>query len=155
MKAGIRLEHIEPGKPHQNGRHERFHLTLQQETTRPPAHDMRTQQQRFDAFREEYNDHRPHEALGQRPPSSVYVESRRSFSGKLREPEYPSDFEIVVPNSAGSASFRHNWIFISQALRHERVGIVEVEESCFAVYFCDRLLGYIHLSHPELGLIAA
>ncbi len=116
---------------------------------------MRRQQQRFDDFREEYNENRPHEALGQRPPSSVYVDSRRPFSGKLREPDYPSDFEIIVPTSSGYASFRRNSIFISQALRHERVGIVEVEDGCFAVYFCDRLLGHIHLLHPELGLIAA
>lgn len=155
MKAGIRLEHIQPGKPHQNGRHERFHLTLQQATARPPATDMRRQQQRFDDFREEYNENRPHEALGQRPPSSVYVDSRRPFSGKLREPDYPSDFEIIVPTNSGYASFRRNSIFISQALRHERVGIVEVEDGCFAAYFCDRLLGHIHLLHPELGLIAA
>jgi transposase InsO family protein len=155
VKAGIRLERIEPGKPHQNGRHERFHLTLQQETVRPPAYDMRTQQQRFDAFRDEYNDQRPHEALGQRTPSSAYAESRRAYPGRLNEPDYPGDFEIVVPNSWGSVRFRRHTIFISQALRHERVGIVEVEEGCFAVYFCDQLLGHIHIAHPELGFIAA
>lgn len=155
LKLGIATERIEPGKPHQNGRHERFHLTLQQETARPPGKNMRVQQRRFDTFRREYNDERPHEALGQRPPSTVYVPSRRAFPARIEEPEYPSCYEVLVPNLEGSVSLRGRRYFISQALRRERVGFVEVEEGCFEVYICKLLLGRIHTAHPELGLIAA
>lgn len=78
LKAGVALERIDPGKPQQNGRHERFHLTLKQETVQPPAEDMQAQQDRFDLFQREYNDERPHEALRQRPPSKIYTRSKRA-----------------------------------------------------------------------------
>jgi putative transposase len=155
LKLDIALERIAPGKPQENGRHERFHLTLQQETTRPPEMNMRAQQQRFDAFRRIYNERRPHEALRQRTPSAVYVTSHREFPKHLEEPEYPSWYDVVTPNKEGFASFRGHHYFISQATRAERVGIVEVEEGCFEVYICKLLLGRIHTAHPELGLVAA
>jgi transposase InsO family protein len=153
-KVGIGLERIDRGKPHQNGRHERFHLTLQQDTARPPAQDMRAQQLRFDAFQRKYNEERPHEALQQRPPGSVYVSSRHAFPHKIEQPHYPSWYEVIVPRRDGSARFRGRTYFLSAALRDELVGVVEVEEGCFAVYFCKTLLGHIHTAHPELDLIA-
>jgi putative transposase len=155
LKADIALERIDPGKPYQNGRHERFHLTLQQKTTRPPEQNMQAQQLRFDDFRQEYNHHRPHEALGQRTPSQVYVCSARSFTKSIAEPEYPHWYEVLTANQWGHVSFHGRDYFISQAVRGERVGIVEVEESCFEVFFCKLLLGRLHTNHPELGLIAA
>lgn len=155
LKLGIRIERIDPGKPQQNGRHERFHLTLQQETARPPKRDMRAQQARFDAFRREYNEERPHEALGQRVPSSVYVGSRRAFPSRIPEPEYPSWYEVHTVNRSGRLRFRGNEYYVSSATRGERVGFAEVEEGCFEVYFCELLLGRIHVAHPELGLVAA
>jgi putative transposase len=155
LKVGIAIERIDPGKPYQNGRHERFHLTLHQETARPPQHDMRAQQRRFDAFRREYNEERPHEALRQRPPASVYVTSRRAFPDRIPEPEYPRWYEVLTPKGWGSVSFRGSDYFISSALTGERVGLAEVEEGCFEVRFCTVLLGRIHTAHPELGLIAA
>lgn len=155
LKVGIAIERIDPGKPYQNGRHERFHLTLKEETTRPPHQDMRAQQRRFDAFRREYNNERPHEALGQRPPGAVYVASRRRFPERIPEPEYPRWYEVLEPRRGGRLVFRGANYFISGALEHERVGFVEVEEGCFEVYFCQQLLGRIHTAHPELGLIAA
>ena len=155
MKVDIALERIEPGKPQQNGRHERFHLTLQQETARPPSTNMRAQQLRFDAFRSEYNEERPHEALQQRPPAAVYVSSRRAFPSRINEPEYPSWYEVLTPRSWGHVTFRGSEYFISSALYGERVGFVEVQEGCFEVYFRNVLLGRIHAAHPELGLMAA
>lgn len=154
-KAGIELERIRPGKPQDNGRHERFHLTLQQETMRPPAQTMRAQQLRFDAFQRKYNEERPHEALTQRPPAKVYVPSRRPFPARLEDPEYPHWFEVVTPWQQGRVLFRGSRYFISSALRGERVGLVEVEDDCFEVYFGKMLLGRIHTAHPELGLVAA
>lgn len=154
-KVGIQLERIRPGKPQDNGRHERFHLTLQQETTRPPAHNMRAQQLRFDAFQRKYNEERPHEALNQKPPGNVYVPSRRPFPGRIEDPEYPRWFEVVTPWQQGRFYFRGAKYFVSRALRGERVGLVEVNEACFEVYFGKMLLGRIHTAHPELGLVAA
>lgn len=154
LKLDIAIERIEPGKPQQNGRHERFHLTLQ-ETARPPERNMRAQQQRFDAFRRTYNERRPHEALQQRTPADVYVPSRRKFPARIEEPEYPHWYEVLTPNRWGHVSLRSHQYFISVATRGERVGFLEVEEGCFEVYFCKLLLGRIHIAHPELGLVAA
>jgi transposase InsO family protein len=155
LKADIALERIDPGKPQQNGRHERFHLTLQQETARPPSQDMNAQQLRFNAFQREYNEERPHEALRQRPPGSVYVRSRREFPSRLRAPEYPPWYEVHTAGPWGNVRFRGTSYFQCSPLENERVGFVEVEEGCFEVYFCKLLLGRIHSAHPELGLIAA
>ncbi len=155
MKIGIALERIDPGKPYQNGRHERFHLTLQQETMRPPSQNMRAQQHRFDAFRRKYNEDRPHEALGQRVPARFYVASRRQFPSRIEDPDYPRWYEVIRLRHSGTVHFRGEEYFISQALRNECVGFVEVEEQCFELYFCNSLLGRIHTAHPELGFIAA
>jgi hypothetical protein len=155
LKAGVALERIEPGKPQQNGRHERFHLTLKQETAQPPADDMRAQQDRFDLFQREYNHARPHEALRQRPPGKVYVRSNRDYPRRLPEPEYPSWYSSVTLKSEGHLNLLGTRYFISTALEYERVGIVEVEDRCFEIYFFNRLLGRIHTAHPELGFIAA
>ena len=153
LKADIALERIDPGKPQQNGRHERFHLTLKQDTA-PPEKNMRAQQRRFDVFQHVYNEERPHEALQQRPPAKLYVASRRAFS-RIEEPEYPRWYEVLTSKPSGHVSFRSRYYFISQAVRGERVGFVEVEEGCFEVYFCKLLLGRLHTAHPELGFIAA
>jgi putative transposase len=155
LKLGIALERIAPGKPYQNGRHERFHLTLQQATARPPEKNMRAQQLRFDAFQREYNEERPHEALQQRTPGEVYVPSRRAFPDRIEEPQYPPWYEVLTPNRSGHVMFHGRGYFISAAVRGERVGLAEVEEGCFEVYFCKLLLGRIHTAHPELGLLIA
>jgi putative transposase len=155
LKLDIGLERIDPGKPYQNGRHERFHLTLHQQTMRSPQKNMRAQQRRFDAFRREYNEERPHEALQQRTPADLYVPSLRAFPDRIDEPEYPDWYEVLVANPSGSVKVRGKAYFISMAVRNERVGLVEVEEGCFEIYICKLLLGRIHTAHPELGLIAA
>jgi transposase InsO family protein len=155
LKIGVAIERIDAGKPHQNGRHERFHLTLHQETARQPEKNMRAQQRRFDAFRREYNERRPHEALQQRTPHAIYVRSARVFPNRIREPEYPRCYEVLVPNRWGYVFFRGSNYFISKAVRDELLGFVEVEEGCFDVYFCKLLLGRIHTAHPDLGLIPA
>jgi len=154
LKADIALERIDPGKPQQNGRHERFHLTLKQDTA-PPEKNMQAQQRRFDVFRHVYNEERPHEALQQRPPGKIYVGSQRAFSSRIEEPEYPRWYEVLTSKPNGHVSFRSRDYFISEAVRGERVGFVEVEEGCFDVYFCKLLLGRLHTAHPELGFIAA
>ena len=86
LKLGIALDRIDPGHPEQNGRHERFHLTLQQETSTPPAATARQQQQRFDRLRPVFNTERPHEALGQQPPARLYTASPRPYPRRVAEP---------------------------------------------------------------------
>ncbi len=155
VKHGVVVERIEPGKPYQNGRHERFHLTLQEATARPPELTLSAQQARFDAFHRVYNEARPHEALGQRAPAKLYARSTRSFPRRPREPEYPSWYRVLSPYATGQVCLHGGRYFISTALYRERVGFAEVEEGCFEVYFFDTLLGRIHTSHPELGMVAA
>src|SRR5262249_32752192 len=94
IKLGIVPERIDAGRPNQNGRHERMHRTLKASTGQPPAATIRAQQQRFDAFRQEYNTERPHEALGQRPPASVYRVSARVYPRRLEEPTYPTADQV-------------------------------------------------------------
>jgi transposase InsO family protein len=142
VKLGIRPERIEPGKPTQNGRHERFHRTLQQETAAPPAATMAAQQRAFDDFRVVYNDERPHEALGQHPPASKYTPSARSYPTKLREPEYGDEAEVRRVRPKGHVKWRGQEVFVSEALRGEPVGIVEVADGQWAVHFGPLLLGH-------------
>jgi transposase InsO family protein len=155
LKADIALERIAPGRPDQNGRHERFHLTLKRATCQPASATMKAQQAEFDRFQREYNEERPHEALRNRTPSDLYKSSRRPFPARIEEPEYPSWFEVVTANSQGNVTVRGRQFFISQAVRNERLGFAEIEEGCWEVYFCRLLLGRIHTGHPELGLLVA
>jgi len=155
VKLGIVVERIRPGKPQDNGRHERFHLTLKQETTQPPARTLRAQQARFDEFRREYNHDRPHEALGQRPPARFFAPSRRDFPTVMPKPEYPSCFDTHKVRSNGRMLRLGTEYFISTALAGEYVGLFEREQDCFDVYFCKLLLGRIHAAHPELGMMTA
>ncbi len=134
-KLGIVVERIEPGKPQQNGGHERMHRTLKAETTRPPASDRQRQQRLFDRFRREYNEERPHEALGQRPPSTAYEESTREYPKELLDPEYPGWWERRRVRHDGRVKFRGEKYFLSEALRGELVGLVEVEEDVWQIWF--------------------
>jgi transposase InsO family protein len=127
IKAGVLPERIAPGKPQQNGRHERLHLTLKQDTANPPAASLRQQQRRFDAFRRLFNEERPHEALGQTPPAQHYnPPAPRPYHGRLREPEYAFGQEVRRVRHNGEIKWRNELIFISQVLVGEPVGLREI-----------------------------
>jgi len=140
LKLGIEPLLIEPGHPEQNGRHERMHRTLKQETARPPAASLEAQQRRFDAFRTLYNEERPHEALGQRPPRTVYTPSPRPYPSRIPEPEYPGHYELRCVRSKGDIKWKGRHVFLSETLVSETVGLEEVEDGIWAVFFQDRLL---------------
>ena len=140
LKLGIRLERIAPGHPEQNGSHERMHRTLKDETARPPADNALLQQVRFDAFRREYNQERPHEALGQRPPATRYQAGQRTYNGKVPEPEYPGHFEVRTVAAKGFFRWRGGEIFVSEALAGERIGLEETADGVWTVMFCSVLL---------------
>lgn len=135
IKLGIALERIEPGHPEQNGRHERMHRTLKAETTRPPAANSRGQQEIFDRFRHEYNEQRPHEALEQRPPGELYQSSIRPYLDRLPQPEYPGHYEVRSVHPGGEIKWQGRYLFLSEALGGERVGLEEYEDGLWAVYF--------------------
>jgi putative transposase len=144
IKAGVLPERIAPGKPQQNGRHERLHLTLKQETASPPAASLRQQQRRFDAFRQLFNEERPHEALGQTPPAQHYhPPTTRSYHGRLREPEYPSDHEVRRIRHNGDIRWRNEVIFVSQVLVGEPVGVCEIDDGSWRVCYGPIALGII------------
>lgn len=152
VKLGIRHERIEPGHPEQNGRHERMHRTLKQETLRPPAHTSRAQQTKFDAFRTEYNHERPHEALGNDPPSSRYAQSDRQYPRRLPEIQYPEHYIRRKVTEAGRIRWQSAHVTIGHALEGEWIGL-EPSNELHNVYFGDVHLGFIDDQRPELGLI--
>jgi transposase InsO family protein len=141
IKLGIYPEQIEPGKPQQNGKHERMHRTLKKEATIPPEKNLVAQQQRFDAFRREYNTQRPHETLGMKTPSSIYVSSDRTMPRRLKHYDYPSHFEVRRVSRNSGIRWRHRWIQVSSTLAEEYIGFEEIEDGIHNVYFCDMLIG--------------
>jgi putative transposase len=143
IKAGVVPERIKPGRPQQNGRHERMHLTLKQETASPPAQTLRQQQRRFDAFRTIFNEERPHEALGQTPPAQHYDPPPRPYSGRLREPDYAGDQIVRRVRSNGDIKWRGERLFLSQTLVGEPVGIRQTEDGLFQVCYGPIVLGAI------------
>jgi len=135
IKLGIALDRIEPGHPEQNGSHERMHRTLKRETARPPAVSRPTQQERFDRFRSVYNEQRPHEALGQRLPAELYRPSVRPYPAQMPEPDYPGHFEVRSVKRTGMIKWQGEFLFVSEALIGERVGLEETADGVWTVYF--------------------
>jgi transposase InsO family protein len=145
LKLGILPDRIQPGHPEQNGRHERMHLTLKQETTRPPGKNMLQQQERFDGFARLYNEERPHEALGDQPPATAYVPSNRPLPKDEPELTYPLHDVTKRINASGGISFGspHHVYSIGRALVNEPVVLREVEDGRWLVTFAKLDLGYI------------
>jgi transposase InsO family protein len=138
MKLGIVPERIAAGHPEQNGRHERMHRTLKQETATPAAKNRRAQQQAFDRFREEFNQVRPHEALGMQTPAEVYVASSRSFPAKLPDVEYPDTMRVFTVQAKGHFRWKKNQeVFVSEVLWGEKIGLWPVDEHLYTVYFAQ------------------
>ena len=144
VRLGIGLERIEPGAPQQNGRHERMHRTLKEATAQPPARSLVAQQQRFDSFRQEYNEQRPHEALGQATPASVYEPSARQYPERLPEPRgYPEDWEKRNVRQNGEFRWQGEYIYLSQSLAGQEIGLELVGEGRWAVHFETLRLGVL------------
>jgi transposase InsO family protein/transposase-like protein len=147
MRLGINLERIEPGKPQQNGRHERMHLTLKQDATRPAKNNFLQQQECFDQFQHDYNKIRPHEALQMKTPHEVYVKSNRPYPGKLKPLEYPlHDTSSKVQHTGVVKIYGGHRFYLSSSLEHERVGFREIKPGLWLVSFIDHDLGYYNES---------
>jgi putative transposase len=153
LKLGIELERIDPGRPQQNGRHERMHKTLKAETARPPRRSLRAQQAAFDRFRRVFNHERPHEALGQIPPTRIFESSPRAFPKRVEEPRYPGHFEIRKVYPVGQILWKgKKLVFVSGALAGEHVGLEEYDDGLWEVSFGTLKLGTIddHDTKPKL-----
>jgi len=149
LRLGIAIERIKPGRPQQNGRHERMHLTLKQEATRPPGMNSLQQQARFDDFVREFNRERPHEALAMKTPGEIYAASPRPYQG-LPEITYPLHDRDVVVTACGRICMHRKRINLSHVLAGQRVGIKEVDEGIWIVSFMHYDLGYIDLEQKTL-----
>lgn len=141
MRLGIEPTRIRPGRPQENGRHERFHRTLKAATASPPAATIRAQQMRFDRFRKEFNEERPHEALGQRPPASCYTPSTRPYPSQIPPLEYPAQMQVRRVHDHGQFRFRGVRFFLGHAFANQPIGLVAIERRYWLVYFSHMLLG--------------
>ena len=142
IKLGIVPERIEAGKPQQNGRHERMHRTLKQDTAMPPSADRGAQQRAFDEWVKTYNEERPHEALGMQVPASVYEPSAREYPRRVPEPEYPERMLERTVHSHGHFRWkkRHD-VFLSEVLWGERIGLLPMDDRWYEIYFCQVPIG--------------
>jgi len=137
IKLGIVPERIAAGHPEQNGRHERMHRTLKQETAQPPAANQREQQRTLDRFRQEFNELRPHEALEMQTPAAIYQPSARRFPASLPEPDYPEGMLVRSVRPHGHFRWKKDDIFLSEVLWGERVGLLPEDDRWFTIYFAQ------------------
>ena len=141
IRLGIKLEHIEPGNPQQNGRHERMHRTLKMEATQPSRANLLQQQEPFDTFRQEYNYERPHQALGMKRPGDLYQRSTRTYRG-LPDVTYPGYDKSLLISHCGRVCMKKLKIHVSKALANQPVGLKQVDSGVWQVDFMDYTLGY-------------
>jgi transposase InsO family protein len=149
LRLGIAIERIKPGKPQQNGRHERMHLTLKKETTRPAGINSLQQQAKFDAFVHEFNNQRPHEALNMKYPAEIYTPSPRAYNG-LPELGYPFHDRTILVTACGRICLHRKKINISTVLAGQTLGIKEIDEGIWLVSFMHYDLGYFDLEQKTL-----
>jgi transposase InsO family protein len=149
LRLGIEIERIKPGKPQQNGRHERMHLTLKKEATRPPGLNILQQQARFDDFVHEFNTERPLQAIAMKCPAELYLPSPRPYQG-LPEIAYPFHDRELLVTACGRLCLHRKKINISTVLAGQRLGIKEVDEGIWLVSFMHYDLGYIDLEQKTL-----
>jgi transposase InsO family protein len=149
LRLGISIERIRPGHPQQNARHERMHLTLKKEATRPAGVNILQQQAKFDAFVEEFNLERPHQALDMKCPAEVYTTSGRPYPG-IPDPYYPFHDQTVVVTNCGRLCLYRKKINLSSSLAGQAVGIKEVDDGIWLVSFMNYDLGYIDLEEKTL-----
>jgi transposase InsO family protein len=135
VKLGIVLERIDPGRPQQNGRHERMHKTLKDQTARPPRASAHAQQRAFEKFRYDYNFERPHQSLGDTPPAQLYEASPRSYPGRVPEIEYPGHFRVRRVRSNGQIQWRGEFLYVNKALVGEPVGLEPISDRHWRMMF--------------------
>jgi transposase InsO family protein len=144
IKLGIRPERILPGHPEQNGRHERMHRTLKEAAVDPPKRNLAEQQEAFEEFKQEYNSERPHEALGQKTPASVYHPSSRTYPMRLPQTEYDDDVIVKRVRHSGEMYWKGRFIHISKVLAHEPIALKQMDEHLWSISFSFYPLGVLN-----------
>lgn len=143
IKLGINPVLTQPARPYQNGVHERMHKTLKNESTIPPSSDLKAQQRRFNRWKNEYNFDRPHETLEGKYPSQVYKPSLKEYPSKIPTVEYPRHFEVRLISANKCLSWKQRAIPVSSLLIHEYIGLEEIMDGIWAVYFSWKRLGFL------------
>jgi putative transposase len=143
IELGIQPERSRRGRPGDNGRHERLHRTLKEQTAMPPAASPRAQQGAFDRFRAEYNTERPHEALGQRPPAELYTPTPRPFPTRPVPLTYPDADLVRHVRSNGELRWHRRLVYVSTALAGRPVGLTQLDDHRWSLAFGPVLLGYL------------
>ncbi|MGH6931807.1 MAG: helix-turn-helix domain-containing protein [Dongiaceae bacterium] len=141
LRLGIALERIKPGNPQQNGRHERMHLTLKNEATKPAALNLLQQQDRFDDFIETFNHDRPHQAIDMKYPGELYAASPRPYRG-LADLAYPFHDRTITVTHCGRICMDKRKIHLSTALAGQNVGVKEIGDHLWQVTFMTYDLGF-------------
>lgn len=150
IKLGIYPELIEPGRPQQNAVHERMHRTLKRDATIPPATSFSAQQRKFDAFRQEFNELRPHESLGMQRPAQLYRPSTRAMPRRLAPYDYPSHLLKRRVSRDGTIRVLSKQIFVSNTLHDDFVGLEEIDDGVYDLYFCFYQIGRYHLQSNKI-----
>jgi len=140
MRLGIQHQRIHPGRPQQNGAHERMHKTLKRGAIRPPRADAPAQQRAFNRFRAEYNDERPHASLGGKTPASQYRPAPRPYPRVLPPQEYPGHFLVKKITTGGTFRFQRRLLFLANSLTHHHIGLEETDDGIWSIYFNTVLL---------------
>jgi len=149
LRLGICIERIKPGNPQQNGRHERMHLTLKKEATKPPGKNLLQQQEKFDNFIDEFNTQRPHQALDMKYPNELYRYSPRPYKG-IQELRYPFHDRTVTVTNCGRICFKKKKINLSRVFGGQDVGVKEINDGIWLVTFMDYDLGYFDLDAKKI-----
>ena len=149
LRLGINIERIRPGNPQENGRHERMHLTLKKEATKPPGENLLQQQEKFDTFIDEFNTQRPHQAIDMKFPGEVYAPSTRPYQG-IQPLNYPFHDRTVVVTDCGRICIRRKKVNLSRAFAGQTVGVKETEDGVWLVTFMNYDLGFFDLETSKV-----
>ena len=141
IKLGIYPELIEPRQPQQNGVHERMRRTLKQEATVPPANSLQAQQRKFDHFRKEFNEARPHKSLEMKRPAQLYRPSIRAIPGRIEPYDYPGHFLVRRVSRDGTFRVLRNQVFVSNTLHEDNVDLVDVDDGVYDLFSCFYQIG--------------
>lgn len=145
IELGIEPVYSDPGHPEHNGKHERMHRELKAEAAKPPAFEIKAQQRKFNKFIKEYNTIRPHAALGNKKPDELYVNSARPYPEVIKEWDYPNHFKLRYVCKNGCLRWgKREWVMASTALSGKNIGLEEVGEGIWRVYFRQIVLGYLN-----------
>lgn len=151
LRLGILPERIEPGEPQQNGRHERMHRTLKQETQRPPAKNLTDQQDRFDRFVREYNFERPHEAIDQQIPAALYARSMRSYPDHMPEMIYPTHMQVRLADEGGKIRWKQARCKVGRLLANQLIGVEIVDDGLNHLWFGRQMIGVLDERRSRSG----